>query len=81
MIQTDKIEKIPPEHWQNTQLSVARFYGGIKIHGVMYHIDENDWLVRDDIIKKEASEASKERKEKIKKSWEDQFNLFKEENK
>ena len=79
MIQTDKIERIPPEHWQHNQLSVARHYGGIKIHGVMYFIDENNWLVRGDIMKKEAKEASKERKEKIKKSWENQLNLFGEE--
>jgi len=79
MIHTDKIERIPPEHWRNDYLSVAKFYGGIRINGTMYLIDENNWLVRGDIMQKEAKEASKERKEKIKKSWENQRNLFEEE--
>lgn len=28
--------------WQHTQLSIARFYGGIKISGHQYVIDEKD---------------------------------------
>ena len=28
--------------WRDTQLSIARFYGGINIHGVAYTIDETD---------------------------------------
>jgi hypothetical protein len=28
------------EDWQNTQLSIARFYGGIKINGAMYLIEK-----------------------------------------
>lgn len=28
--------------WQQTQLSIARFYGGIKIRGNQYVIDEKD---------------------------------------
>jgi len=79
MVDTSKIERIPPEHWQNSQLSIAKYYGGIMIHGTMYLIDENGWLVREDILKKEAKEASKERKDKIKESKKKQYNLFGEE--
>ena len=56
MIETDKIERIPPEHWRNDHLSIAKFYGGIRIHGAMYLIDDNGWLVREDILKKEKDE-------------------------
>jgi hypothetical protein len=78
MVDTSKIERIPPEHWQNSQLSVAKYYGGIRIHGKMYLIDANNWLVREDILKKEAAEVSKARKEEIKKAKEKQYDLFKE---
>ena len=76
MVDTLKIERIHPGHWQNSQLSIAKFYGGIRIHGAMYLIDETGWLVREDILKKEAKEASKERKERIQESKGNQYNLF-----
>lgn len=44
-------------NWLQTQLSVARFYGGIKYNGVQYFIAENEEgkpLVREDVIKREA---------------------------
>lgn len=36
----------------NTQLSIARYYGGTKVNGVHYtYIPESDELVRDDVLK------------------------------
>lgn len=79
MIQTDKIERIPPEHWQNSQLSIAKYHGGIRIHGIMYFIDQDNWLVREDILKKEKSIRNDMLKEDIKKNKRNQYNLFGEE--
>lgn len=28
--------------WMNTQLSIARFYGGCTVNGIEYSIDESD---------------------------------------
>lgn len=42
--------------WRDTQLSIARHYGGCKYNGASYTIDVNDPdqpLVRDDILKAE----------------------------
>lgn len=50
----------PPEKiygWRDTQLSIARHYGGLKFRGASYTIDVNDPdqpLVRDDILKAEV---------------------------
>jgi hypothetical protein len=44
--------------WQHTQLSIARFYGGITIGGDFYYIDEADPrkpLVRQKLSKREKS--------------------------
>lgn len=43
--------------WRDTQLSIARHYGGCKFNGASYTIDVNDPeqpLVRDDILKAEV---------------------------
>ncbi len=43
--------------WQDSQLSVARFYGGMRYMETYYRIDENDPkkpLVRDDVYRAEA---------------------------
>jgi hypothetical protein len=40
-------------NWLDTQLSIARFYGGINFNGVQYVIDEKDPqqpLVRHDVM-------------------------------
>jgi hypothetical protein len=45
-------------NWQNSQLSIARFYGGIKFNGAGYTIavnEEGQPLVRDDVLKAEAA--------------------------
>ena len=49
---TDATIIIPREHWMNSQLSIARHYGGIKINGVLYGIVdlEHGDLVREDWI-------------------------------
>lgn len=58
----------PPERiygWQNSQLSIAKYYGGLKYQGHAYQIDylsEGKPLVRVDVLAKEA----KARKERIK---------------
>lgn len=43
---------ITREYWENSPLSIARHYGGIKINGVMYGImdQEHGDLVREDWI-------------------------------
>jgi hypothetical protein len=33
------IDRIPYEHWINSQLNIVRFYGGIKINGKEYVVD------------------------------------------
>ena len=55
-----------------TQLSIARYYGGIKFNGANYHYDaQSDTLTRMDIwkaraaaSKEEAKKATKEEREK-----------------
>lgn len=70
-------------NWLNSQLSIARFYGSIRIYGALYVIDESDKdlpLVRSDVLHKEAKEASEEEKEKKRKNarefWEKQKQLI-----
>ena len=54
----------PPEriyHWLNSQMSVARFYGGLEYQGYKYRIAEHEEgqpLVRVDVLDREAK-ASK----------------------
>lgn len=46
-------------NWLQTQLSIARFYGGIDYNGAKYVIayhEEGQPLVRMDVIKREAKE-------------------------
>ena len=43
---------IHPDYWRNSQLSIARFYGMIRINGIAYfHDKRSDYLVRDDFTK------------------------------
>ena len=32
-------DRIPYESWSNSQLSIAKYYGGIKIDGDNYYVD------------------------------------------
>ena len=46
-------------HWQDSQLSIARHYGGCKLHGAHYRIALNEPgtpLVRADVLLREAAE-------------------------
>jgi hypothetical protein len=60
---------MPPErihNWQNSQLSIARHYGGCSYNGSSYLIaynEEGQPLVRDDVIKREAKAARAKRKD------------------
>lgn len=52
------MEKHPERiyHWQNSQLSIARHYGGCKFNGKDYVIatnEEGQPLVRADVLKRE----------------------------
>lgn len=63
----------PPERiygWMNSQLSLARFYGGCTYQGARYMIDyqaEGQPLVRADVLAREAKEA----KQAKSKAWHD----------
>lgn len=52
--------ELPPARiygWLNTQMSIARFYGGMTYQGHRYSIaygEPGDPLVRDDVLKREA---------------------------
>ena len=54
------LEKQPPERihgWQDTQFSIARFYGGITYQGHTYTIavaEKGTPLVRTDVLMREA---------------------------
>lgn len=66
----------PPERiygWLNTQMSIARHYGGLKYQGYDYVIayEEPDQpLVRVDVVKKEAKAAKEKKRELSKTIWE-----------
>ena len=81
--------KTPEEihHVSQTQLSIARHYGGITYNGASYHYDEStDRLIRMDIWrarlasdKKEAARWAKEEREKwiaLKKQMQSGFTGF-----
>ena len=53
-------------NWLNTQLSIARFYGGCTYNGASYAIawnEEEQPLVRTDVLAKEQKAARKKAKE------------------
>lgn len=56
----------PEEVYHNvshTQLSIARFYGGIKINGVYYEYNsDTDQLIREDIVKRDAKFLAAEKR-------------------
>ncbi len=57
--------------WMNTQLSVARFYGGLEFRGATYRIayDEKDQpLVRVDVKRKETR-ADKAKAKREREAW------------
>lgn len=62
----------PPERihgWQNSQMSIARFSGGLTYNGHGYTIaygEPGQPLVRDDVLKREAKAASEAKAEACK---------------
>lgn len=61
-----------PERYYNvshTQMSIARYYGGIRVNGVAYVYDPTkDELIRSDVLKREQkAKREKEKFERIKK--------------
>jgi hypothetical protein len=63
--------------WLDSQLSVARFYGGITFQGYSYVIDMND--SKQPLVRKDILESEKPKKRKVKKlTLEDQMDLLKE---
>ena len=43
---------INPDYWRNSQLSIAKYYGMIRVYGATYfHDKRSDYLVRDDFTK------------------------------
>lgn len=60
---TSVVEKISPEYWRNSQLSVARFSSGCIINGTRYVLDpDTDYLVRHDIWQQEMKDKVKQKR-------------------
>lgn len=67
MFDTSVVEKMTPDYWRNSQLSVARFSGAAIINGVKYIVcPVTDYLVREDIYKKEFNKEKVMAAEKAK---------------
>lgn len=64
-------DRIPYQYWINSQLSVARFYGGIVLNGKTYVIDRetNDLVVPMSRKKRKALAEEKKRLEAEKKPF------------
>lgn len=72
---TEYPDRIPYEEWINSQLSIARFYGGIKVNGKSYVIDkETNDLVIPMSRKKRKELAEKKNKKELSISDEMNFN-------
>lgn len=60
---TSVVEKIHPDCWRNSQLSVARFSSGCIINGTRYVLDpDTDYLVRHDIWQAEMKDKAKQQR-------------------
>lgn len=72
---TEYPDRIPYEDWINSQLSIARLYGGIKVNGKRYVIDkETNDLVIPMSRKKRKELAEKKNKKELSISDEMNFN-------
>lgn len=72
---TEYPDRIPYQSWINTQLSIARFHGGVVLNGKRYIIDQetNDLVVP--VPRKKRKEADqKKNKKNLFKSDEMNFN-------
>lgn len=73
---TTKVERIAGEYWRNSHLSIARFYGAVRINSVRYVIDRaTDELVREDIYRKASKDEKAKRNEAERKYWEVQMSI------
>lgn len=60
MFDTANVEKIGPDYWRHSPLSVCRFAGLGAINGVKYVLEpETDYLVREDVWKRELKDKRK----------------------
>jgi hypothetical protein len=64
-------ERIPYAFWINSQLSIARFYGGITVNNKHYVIDRetNDLVIA---VRRKHRKEKKEREKKSKKNLSEQ---------
>ena len=69
-------ERISPDYWLNCHLSIAIHYGQIMYNGVLYIVDDDNYLVREDIYKAEVKKANQEKKDRIKAQWQKQLKMF-----
>ena len=77
MIDPTKIERIAPDYWRNSQLSVARFYGAAIIQGTRYVLDsDTDELVRHDVYRRERRAKRKAAEKKRRREAAQQEALF-----
>ncbi len=64
-------------HVSQTQLSVARYYGRIKVNGIMYIYDAaTDTLTREDIVKSQLKSEKEEMAKAKKEIKNKQINIF-----
>jgi hypothetical protein len=67
---------IPYDYWINSQLSIARHYGGISYNWTQYVVDwifakEEDWLCKPDLIEEKLyNQMKKERPQEVKEYYE-----------
>jgi hypothetical protein len=59
-LDTTKIERIGPDYWRNSQLSIARHFGACILNNTRYILcPDTDYLVREDVWKRELKEKKK----------------------
>ncbi len=56
-------DRIPYRAWINSQLSIARFYGGLVLNGKEYFVEpeSNDLVAKDSTPKKKKRKVEKDR--------------------
>jgi hypothetical protein len=56
-------DRIPYQAWINSQLSIARFYGGMTLNGKEYFVEPetNDLVAKTTVSKKKLRKAEKDR--------------------
>lgn len=63
---TEFPDRIPYAHWINSQMSIARFYGGLNLNGSRYIIEKDT----NDLVKVIRCKNRKEKKKKSEKKVE-----------